>query len=95
MKHNQVTKVDILLVHFISLVFKLVLQPNSRWKRIHCLSHFCSLSVNFNILEEFGKLEYIPFDKAILILLKMKPNAVFIKQDMADTFCNISILESD
>lgn len=94
-KHDRVSQVDILSAHFISSPLGLVPKPNGGWRRIHHLSHPRGSSVNCNIPEEFGTLKYITFDEAIAMLLKVGPNAVFVKQDLADAFRHIPVSASD
>lgn len=94
-KHDRVSQVDILPAHFISSPLGLVPEPNSGWQRIHHLSHPCGSSVNCNIPEEFEILKYTTFDEAIAVLLKVGPNAVFVKRDLADAFRYIPVSASD
>ena len=82
-------------IHFISSPLGLVPKPNGGWRRIHHLSHPRGSSVNCNIPEEFGTLEYTTFDDAIEMLLKVGPGAIFVKRDLADAFRHIPVSASD
>lgn len=94
-KHDRVTRVDILPTQFISSLLGLVPKPNGGWRRIHHLSHPQGSSVNCNILEEFGTLEYTTLDNAMEMLLKVEPGAIFVKRDLADVFRHIPVSASD
>ena len=94
-KHDRVTKIDILPPQFISSPLGLVPKPNGGWRRIHHLSHPRGSSVNCNIPEEFGTLEYTTFDDAVEMLLKVGSGAIFVKRDLADAFRHIPVSASD
>lgn len=79
----------------ISSPLGLVPKPNGGWRRIYHLSHPRGSSVNCNIPEEFGTLEYTTFDEAIAMLLKVGLTAVFVKRDLADAFRHIPVSASD
>ena len=59
------------------------------------LSQHQGLSVNCNIPEESGILEYTTFDNVVQMLLKVGSGAIFVKQDLTDAFHHILVSASD
>lgn len=84
---NRVTSIAIPWENFLFFLLRLVLKPNSSWRRIYHESFPKGLLVNRYISEKWGSLKYTTFDKAIEAILRSGPNSVMVKKDLADAFC--------
>lgn len=92
---DRVTRLDIMPEYLMSSPLGIVPKSNGKWRRIHHLSHPRGSSVNCNIAEEHGALEYTTFDDAVMAVIETGQGALLIKRDLADAFRHIPVAESD
>ena len=80
---------------FVCSPLGLVSKHDDDWRRIHDLFFSYGCSVNDDISQAWGALEYTIFDEAVKALLQQGRGARLIKRDLKNAFRHISITSSD
>ena len=96
LQHDRLTQVDLQTQpQYVCSPLGLVPKHDGGWRRIHDLSFPHGHSVNDDIPQDWGALEYASYDDAVDALLSTGSGALFVKRDLKDAFRHIPVATSD